>query len=740
MNDHATIFIGCSQRDEASKDLIVSQLGLAERQIQLEVWDDRRMDSGVVWRAEFERAIDAADIGVLFISPHFLASAFAADHDMGSILERRQRKGLRLYPILLGSCEWNGVDWLGRLNGHAVEARPLDSFEDARRASQASSIASEIWQLLEQDKESRMQIEKLCDEANALGERLGVTEEVAQSLLTILHDRHVKRVDLREKLNEITRQYFETITQFSGLTRDDPSFANSIDNAKSAFTAGDFDQAEELLTQAENHELGAASQKTPDADRRRLNAAAARALRGETDLTRLRYLEAAEHFSLAAASVPDERHVIKADYLSKQGFALSSAQRSVDAIAALEHSVDLDPSRIEPLLALGRLHEQAGKLTAAETTFEAALKAAKRAQQRRETARSYMRLGDVGLGANDLESAQNHYKNSQRIRLQLASEHTDDDEIQQEASEILEKVGDIHRRRGAIDDAYSAYTASLTISRKIIEKNRKKLDYYPLLAKRLRNIGDIHVDRGDLEDALADYRESFRMITEDVIEKEQRKHRWHRELTVCHNKIGDVLRALGDLDGALEEYEAGLGIRELAVGDDPSDAKWRHDLLASSNKIGCVRFAKGDLTGALKAYEDSQEIALHLANSDPDHNVSQSELSITYEKVGDVSMELADYDRAFEAYKAADVIRRDLAEREPGNAAWQRGLIISRAKLAGLAEARRLSDAALGNWREALTIASELKQSGRLAPDDAWMVDDLQGRIDALTTPAGSVG
>jgi hypothetical protein len=42
--------------------------------------------------------------------------------------------------------------------------------------------------------------------------------------------------------------------------------------------------------------------------------------------------------------------------------------------------------------------------------------------------------------------------------------------------------------------------------------------------------------------------------------------------------------------------------------------------------------------------------------------------------------------------------------------------------------------------QRALAIALELQESGRLAPVDAWMVDDLQSRIDALTAPAADSG
>jgi hypothetical protein len=96
MSDRPTIFVSYSHEDEDWKDLVVGHLQVAERQGVFSVWDDRRIGGGGAWREEIDQALEAAEIGVLLISRHFLNSSFIMDHEVRVLLERRKREGLRL--------------------------------------------------------------------------------------------------------------------------------------------------------------------------------------------------------------------------------------------------------------------------------------------------------------------------------------------------------------------------------------------------------------------------------------------------------------------------------------------------------------------------------------------------------------------------------------------------------------------------------------------------------------------
>lgn len=148
MTDAPTIFVSYSHEDEDWKDLVVSHLKVAERQGVFAVWDDRRIGGGGDWRDEIDRALEAADIGVLLISRHFLNSTFIMDHEVNVLLERKRRAGLRLYPILLSDCPWRTVDWLADLNIRPTDGQALAGFVKAAQDSVVSEMVAEIGRLL----------------------------------------------------------------------------------------------------------------------------------------------------------------------------------------------------------------------------------------------------------------------------------------------------------------------------------------------------------------------------------------------------------------------------------------------------------------------------------------------------------------------------------------------------------------------------------------------------------------
>jgi hypothetical protein len=62
---------------------------------------------------------------------------------------------------------------------------------------------------------------------------------------------------------------------------------------------------------------------------------------------------------------------------------------------------------------------------------------------------------------------------------------------------------------------------------------------------------------------------------------------------------------------------------------------------------------------------------------------------------------------------------------------WQRDLIISHVELAHVATADAPQKVAAEHCRQALAIARDLATSGRLAPADTWMVEELEQRVAA---------
>ncbi|HEX4494278.1 MAG TPA: tetratricopeptide repeat protein [Thermoanaerobaculia bacterium] len=144
-----TVFISYSHKDEVWKDRLLPHLRISEKEGLLELWNDRRIAAGTEWRAEIEKAIDAADVGILLISADFLVSDFIRGEEIPRMLERRSKNGMRLFPVMVRACDWQIVPWLAPIQIRPTGARPLAGFGGNRRDEEMATIAREIRGILD---------------------------------------------------------------------------------------------------------------------------------------------------------------------------------------------------------------------------------------------------------------------------------------------------------------------------------------------------------------------------------------------------------------------------------------------------------------------------------------------------------------------------------------------------------------------------------------------------------------
>jgi hypothetical protein len=141
-----TIFISYSHKDEDWKDQILSQLGVFVKQDLLNVWEDRRIGAGEDWYEKIQEAMKSATVAVLLISQHFLTSDFILREEVTRLLQRRDEKGLVIFPVLIRACNWQIVDWLSRMQVRPTDARPVASYKGNRKDKVLAEIALEVYQ------------------------------------------------------------------------------------------------------------------------------------------------------------------------------------------------------------------------------------------------------------------------------------------------------------------------------------------------------------------------------------------------------------------------------------------------------------------------------------------------------------------------------------------------------------------------------------------------------------------
>jgi len=140
----ATVFLSYSHKDEHFRKQVAAHFGVIEKHHEVKVWTDRRLHGGDRWREEIKRVIGEADLVVLLVSQHALTSDFILNEEVEPALKAAKR----VYPILVRACDWQGVDWLAKLQMRPDEARPLAGMRLAQRDKELAGICREIRGLL----------------------------------------------------------------------------------------------------------------------------------------------------------------------------------------------------------------------------------------------------------------------------------------------------------------------------------------------------------------------------------------------------------------------------------------------------------------------------------------------------------------------------------------------------------------------------------------------------------------
>jgi len=127
------LFISYSHKDETLVSKFLNHIAPLKTNGQITEWYDRKIETGDEFQKEIDNNIENADIICLMISDNFLSSK-ACLKEKDDALELKNRKGIRVIPIILSSCAWTLHKELNGLLACPTDGKPVSKFNDQNDA------------------------------------------------------------------------------------------------------------------------------------------------------------------------------------------------------------------------------------------------------------------------------------------------------------------------------------------------------------------------------------------------------------------------------------------------------------------------------------------------------------------------------------------------------------------------------------------------------------------------------
>jgi TIR domain len=103
------IFFSYAHEDEDLMNDVRRQLIVYERNGRILKWHDRMIPPGKEWRDQIDFRLEAAQVVLLFMSPHFIESRYCYGVEGKVALRRHEAGEARVVPIVLRPCTWEAT-------------------------------------------------------------------------------------------------------------------------------------------------------------------------------------------------------------------------------------------------------------------------------------------------------------------------------------------------------------------------------------------------------------------------------------------------------------------------------------------------------------------------------------------------------------------------------------------------------------------------------------------------------
>ena len=136
------VFVSYAREDASSENNLIDEFlkhgSLRVRRGEISIFKDtERIDFGEQWRKRIDEELEKTDIAILMISVNFLNSEFIFEHELKVLLEKHKNDGVRILPVLLGTCDWEYAKEIEQFQIFPDANEPLSSMNENLFAERA---------------------------------------------------------------------------------------------------------------------------------------------------------------------------------------------------------------------------------------------------------------------------------------------------------------------------------------------------------------------------------------------------------------------------------------------------------------------------------------------------------------------------------------------------------------------------------------------------------------------------
>jgi hypothetical protein len=173
------IFFSYAHADEDMMNDVRRQLVIYERNGQILKWHDRKIPPGDEWKDQIDQRLNAAQIILLFVSPHFIESKYCYEIEGKTALRRHKAGTARVIPVILRPCPWNEAPF-SKLEALPRDGKPISRWSDRDEAcldvaSGVMAVVDELasWQGLKGNLKPKTVVRKTSSQKSLASSRKG---------------------------------------------------------------------------------------------------------------------------------------------------------------------------------------------------------------------------------------------------------------------------------------------------------------------------------------------------------------------------------------------------------------------------------------------------------------------------------------------------------------------------------------------------------------------------------------